>query len=47
MSKKALLRAIKHNRIQAVFSRFKKDKSGTPTDTPFYDLYGSPNLKRK
>lgn len=46
MSKKSLNRATMHNRVQAVFTRYKKDKSGNLTNIPLYDIYGSPNLKR-
>ena len=46
MSKKAFDRATRHNRVQAVFSKFKKDRSGNTTDIPLYDIYGPSSMKR-
>jgi hypothetical protein len=46
MSKKSLIRATKHNRVQAVYAKFKRDKEGNITNTPLYNIYGSTNLKR-
>lgn len=47
MSKQRFNRATEHNRVQAVFTRFKKDRSGNLTNIPLYDIYGPASLKRK
>ena len=46
MSKKSIERATKHNRVQAVFTRFKRDDQGKLTTTPLYDIYGPEYLRR-
>ena len=46
MSKKSFNRATAHNRVQAVFSRFKRDEQGRITPTPLYDIYGPEYLRR-
>jgi hypothetical protein len=46
MSKKSFERATAHNRVQAVFTRFKRDDQGRLTTTPLYDIYGPEYLRR-
>jgi hypothetical protein len=40
MSKKTFAKVTAHNRVQAVFARFKRDKQGNITNVPLYDIYG-------
>ena len=46
MSKKSLERATRRNRVQAVFSRLKRDKLGNVTNIRLYDIYGPDYLRR-
>lgn len=47
MSKKALERAIKRNRVQAVLSKFTyKEEDGKAVKIPLYDIYGPEYLRR-
>ena len=46
MSKKTFAKVTAHNRVQAVFARFKRDKQGNITNVPLYDIYGPEYLRR-
>lgn len=46
MSKNKLKRATKLNRVQAVFTRFKRDMNGEITRVGLYDIFAPEYLKR-
>ena len=46
MSKKVFKAATARNKVQAVFSRFKR-VNGKLTGTPLYDIYGPDWMKRQ
>lgn len=45
MGKKAFERAIARRKVQAVYSRFKRDENGMLTNIRLYDIYGPEYLK--